>query len=215
MDTKFQTSFIPKKPILAEQKVVKGGANISIFMFISVLIFIVSLSVAIGAVVWKSILTKSQESYIANLRKAEEAFDTKTIEKLKKVNTKIDLGKKLLKNHLAVSEIFNIISSLTIEGIRFKTFTYTAPAKDGDLIKIVMKGIGSSFSAIAFQSDVFGQSSKFGKNKIIKNPVMSDLVLDDFGNVNFTFTAYVDPSEVSYERKLEESMTVTDNQESN
>ena len=105
---------------------------------------------------------------------------------------------------MAVSEIFNIISALTIEGIRFKSFNFTAPVIDGDVIKISMKGVGSSFSAIAFQSDVFGQSSKFGKNKTLKNPVMSDLVLDDLGNVNFTFTATIDSMDVSYDKKLEE-----------
>ncbi|MEK7184555.1 MAG: hypothetical protein AAB683_00260 [Patescibacteria group bacterium] len=204
MDTKFQTSFIPKKPILAEQKVVKGAGSTSIFMFIAVIIFIVSLTIAVFLVVWKSLLIKSQENYIVNLKKAEERFDTATIEKLKKVNTKIDLSKKLLKSHMAVSEIFNIISALTIEGIRFKSFNFTAPVIDGDVIKISMKGVGSSFSAIAFQSDVFGQSSKFGKNKTLKNPVMSDLVLDDLGNVNFTFTATIDSMDVSYDKKLEE-----------
>lgn len=206
MDTKFQTSFIPKKPILAEQKVTKGGSSTSIFMFVAVIIFVISLTVAIFTVVWKSVLNKNQQNYIANLKKAEERFDTKTIEKLKKVNTKIDLGKKLLKNHLAVSQVFEIISALTIEGIRFNNFTYTAPQKDGELIKISMDGTGSSFSAIAFQSDVFGQSSKFGSNKVLKNPVMSDLELDEEGNVNFEFTAYIDPQDISYEGKLQDMM---------
>ncbi len=202
MDTKFQTSFIPKKPILAEQQVVKIGSKTSIFMFISVTIFIISIVSAGFSIFWKGVLLKNQENYSIELKEAEKRFGADTIEQLKKVNTKIDLGKKFLKNHMAVSEIFSVISALTIEGVRFKSFDFSLPAKEGDGVKISMKGIGKNFSSIAFQSDVFGQSSKFGKNKVLKNPVMSDLVLDDDGNVAFTFTTSMEQADLSYEKTL-------------
>ncbi len=209
MDTKFQTSFIPKKPILMDQKVTKHSGGGSVFMFISVILFLASVAGAGFTFVWKDILLKQQENYKVELKKAEARFDVELISKLKKVNTKLDLGSKLLKKHLAISEIFAILNSLTTEGIRFTSFEFTAPESEKDLLKISLKGVGNSFSAIAWQSDVFGQSTKFGKNKVVKNPILTDLVLDDKGNVAFTFTASLDPSDVSYEKVLTEDTSTS------
>ena len=202
MDTKFQTSFIPKKPILADQGVVKVTTHTSVFMLIAILLFTISISAAGALFFWKGVLLKNQAQYTVDLKKAEERFDTETINKLKKANTKIDLAKTFLKNHIAASEIFSIIGGLTIDGVRFKSFDFGAPAEESEGVKISMKGVGNNFSSIAYQSDVFGQSVKFGKNKLLKNPIMSDLSLDDTGSVSFTFTATVDPADLSYEKTL-------------
>lgn len=203
METKFQTSFIPKKPLISEQKMSSRRATMSIFMFVSVIIFIASIAGAVFSLLWKNVLIKSQENYKVQLADSEKRFNITLIEELKKANTKIDLTKTLLKNHLAVSELFSIISRLTIEGVRFTSFDFSAPTKDVDGIKISMRGVGNSFSAIAFQSKVFGQSQKYGTNKILKNPVLSDLVLDPNGNVSFTFTAIISSADVSYEKVLD------------
>lgn len=198
MDTKFQTSFIPKKPILAEQKVVRGSSGISIFMFVSILIFSLSLAGAVGTLLWKNILIKNQESYRKDLIKAENEFDTVTIEKLKKINTKIDLSKKLLASHVSVSEIFPTLAALTIESVKFNSFSFASPSDSKGGLKITLKGIASNFSAVAFQSSVFGKSDKFGKNRSLKDPVISDLVVDEFGNVGFSFSATLNTGDLLY-----------------
>lgn len=202
MDTKFQTSFIPKKPILMDQKTIKHSGGASVFMFISVIIFILSLAGAGFTFFWKDVLVKQQSSYQVELEKAEKRFDIALIEKLKKANTKIDLANQLLKKHIAVSEVFDIINSLTTEGIRFDNFEFTSPIATGDSARITVKGTGNSFSSIAWQSDVLGQSIKYGKNKVVKNPVLGDLVLDDKGNVGFTLTAGFDIGDIYYEKVL-------------
>lgn len=211
MDTKFQTSFIPKKPILMDQKVVHHGGTTSIFMFISVLVFIFSIAGAVFSLIWKDVLIKQQTQYAIDLKKAESRFDIATIEKLKKASVKIETATQLLKNHLAVSEIFNIISLLTADGIRFTSFEFSPSTVSNDPnnteasngIKISMKGVGSSFSAIAWQSDVFGKSAKFGTNKVVKNPILTDLQLDPLtGNVAFSFTAEINPEDLNYEKQI-------------
>lgn len=202
MDPKFQTSFIPKKPILSEQKPTSKGAPTSVFMFVCTTIFLVSLAGAGLTIFLKSTLNNSQQNYIVELQKAEERFDTALIEQLRKANVKINLTEGLLKNHLAVSEIFSILSRLTIEGVRFTSFDFSSPEEVGDGIRISLEGVGNSFSAIAFQSDVFGKSREYGTNKVIRNPVVSDLELNENGTVGFTFTALISPAEVSYESIL-------------
>ena len=203
METKFQTSFIPKKPLVTDTSVHSSHAGgTSVLMVIAVLLFIASLAGATFTFVWKNVLIKSQENYKIQLADSEKRFNTSLIEDLKRANTKIDLGKQLINNHLAVSEIFSIISKLTIAGVRFSSFDFSSPTKDSDGIKVSMKGTGNSFSAIAFQSDVFGQSQKYGSNKVLKNPALSDLSLDQNGNVGFTFTTTINPADLSYSKIL-------------
>ncbi len=65
-----------------------------------------------------------------------------------------------------------------------------------------MKGYGSSFSAVAFQSDVLGKLVDYGLRGIVKNPILSDPSLDVNNSVSFGFTATIDPSTLSYEKSL-------------
>lgn len=214
MDNKFQTSFIPKRPILIDQKVKSHGGGTSVFMFVSIIIFTISLAGAIFSFAWKNILVKNQETYIQELKKAEERFDIGLIDKLRKANTKIDLANQLLKKHIRVSEIFAIINSLTTEGIRFNSFEFSAPdtEKEKDTLKISMKGTGNSFASIAWQSDVFGKSIKFGKNKVLKNPIITDLIINPNGSVGFSFSAYLKSDDISYEKLLVAESAVSSNE---
>lgn len=206
METKFQTSFIPKKPLTTEPgRAIPnngGSGGSSIFMILAVIVFIASIGLAGFTFVWKNILLTSQEQYKKDLAKNEQSFNISLIEDLKKASAKLSLAKEIIKSHVAVSEVFKIIGALTIDGVRFSDFTYEGPTGSGDsgtMGKLTLKGIATSYSSIAFQSDVFGQSSKLGTNKVIKNPLLSDMNLDANGNVGFTFSANIDPSLYSYE----------------
>lgn len=208
METKFQTSFIPKRPIVPQESV-HTRSGVSILMVIATILFIISLSGAGFVFTAKKVLLSSQEKLKTDLAENEKRFNAPLIEDLKKANLKIDLASQLLKNHIAVSEIFNIISKLTIDGVRFSSFEFTAPdtsltatGKTEKAFKISMKGLANSYSSVAFQSDVFGRSQKYGTNKVIRNPILSDLSVDQNGNVNFNFSAEIVQSDISYEKTL-------------
>lgn len=201
METKFQTSFIPKKPIATNEKK-HSHVGSSVFMTIATLVFIASVAGAGFVIVWKNVLNKSQENYKLQLAESKKRFNTNLIEDLRKANTKIDLTKQILSNHLEVTSIFSIISKLTIQGVRFTSFDFSAPDKDGEGIKISMKGVASSFTSIAYQAEVFGKSEKFGSNKILKNPVISGLAVDEKGYVGFDFTTVINPDDILYEKIL-------------
>lgn len=209
MDTKFQTSFIPKKPILSEQTIIRHSAGTSVFMFVSIIVFVVSVGSAGLSVVWKNILMKQQDGYRVELKKAEKKFDVALIEKLKKANTKIDLTNKLLKKHIAATEAFSIISQLTSDGVRFKSFEFSSSPDSNDDVKLTLIGEGVSLSAIAWQSDVLGQSTSYGTNKLLKNPILSDLILDTSGSVGFSLSASLSPDEIFYEKLLEQQASTT------
>ncbi|MES2470905.1 MAG: hypothetical protein V4526_01590 [Patescibacteria group bacterium] len=195
METKFQTSFIPKKPILAQQTV-KVRGSVSVLMVIAVLAFILSLAGAGGMIFWEKMLHAQQVTLKNDLEARKQQFNPELIEFLKRKTLKIETAKRLLNSHMAVSDIFGIIGRLTIQNVRFKSFDFTAPATEKDEPKITMKGEGASFTAIAYQADVLG------RDKILKNPILSELVLDGTGKVSFAFTGTISNSSILYTKSL-------------
>ncbi|MEN9524022.1 MAG: hypothetical protein RL536_91, partial [Candidatus Parcubacteria bacterium] len=113
METKFQTSFIPKKPFSPI-----GGLNnpaphhshtTSLFLALAGLLFIISILAAGGMYFWKSYLLSAQTAYKAELAERERQFNSDLIEELKRQNVKIDLAKNLINEHTATSQIFDVI----------------------------------------------------------------------------------------------------------
>lgn len=219
METKFQTSFIPKKPILAQESV-HNSASTSIFMVIGLLLFLASIGAAGLTFVGKAYLLKAQEQAKKDLTSAEKRFNLPLIESIKKANLKIDAATKLVKNHIAVSEVLKIVGGLTAEKVRFTSFDFSAGGSDGVAVgqensngqsqstyKIRMKGVTDTFNSVAWQSDVFGDSKKYGTNKVLKNPVLSDLSVDAAGNVTFNFSADISASDILYEKALADELT--------
>ncbi len=213
METRFQTSFIPKKPVASTI----GGASsapkhhhgASIFMTLGTVIFILSL-VAAGAVyAWKQYLISAQDSYQKDLAAREQQFNVDLIAQLKGESEKIDLAQQLIRNHLALSQIFPIISTLTTEDVRFMSMDVSAPKTPGGGITVGMQGYGTSFSAVAFQSDVLNQLDQYGLRSIVKNPILSNPALGSNGAVSFGFTATIDPASLSYEKSVAPSTAAT------
>jgi hypothetical protein len=195
-----------------------GGLNASaprrttsFFMIAAVLLFVVSIGAAGGMYFWKSYLESAQLKYKDQLAQREKQFNPDLIEELKRQNVKIDLGKQLISNHVAISQVFDIIGRLTIESVRFTSMDLASGATPADGIKINMKGYGTNLSAVAWQSDVLGQLEKYGLRKVVKNPILSDPALDSAGLVTFGFTASIDPSNLSYEKSLATPDSTTSN----
>jgi hypothetical protein len=206
METKFQTSFIPKKPLPGDPNLKHTPATSSILMLIAVILFVASLGGAGFTFLAKGYLEKVQEDSRKNLADNEKRFNLPLIEELKKANTKIDLAKQLIQNHIAVSEALNIIANLTAEKVYFTSFQFLAGDAKATTYRIKMAGVADSFNSIAFQSDVFGKSSKYGTNKVIKNPILSDLSVSDAGDVKFNFTGDIGVDDISYDKVFGETL---------
>jgi len=188
-------------------------------MTFSVFVFILSLAAVGGVYFWNQYLVSAQTGYKAELAEREKQFNVDLIEQLKRVNVQIDMAKQLLANHLAVSQVFDIISHFTAENSRFLSLDLATPTNQSDGVKISMKGYGKSFSSVAFQSDVLSQLERYGLRRIVKNPILSDPSLDNNGTVSFGFTATIDPENLSYKQSVlndsettEQTMTETSGQ---
>lgn len=209
METKFQTSFIPKKPLpvvgvqganvgISSHKVAHSG---SLFLNISILLFVISLGAGGGVYAWKTYQLSNQEYYKQQLVERQKQFNPELIQQLKLMNTKIDNAKQLLSKHMALSNIFGIISQLTIENVRFLSMDVSTVNKEegnaGD-IRVSLSGYGTNLSAVAFQAKVLSELEKYNLRNIVKNPVVSEPELDTGGAVSFDIKAVVDPSTIIY-----------------
>jgi hypothetical protein len=202
MEQNFQTSFIPKKPIIEDTT--KKSSSSSFFVILAVLVFLTVVLAFGGLYLYKNILTKNITAKKEQLDRANQRFEIDRINELKLLDKRLKAGSKVLDKHISISPIFEILQKITMKTVRYTKFSYEITDKDEILIK--MNGQALGYRYIALQADLFSEE----KNLI--NPVFSNLTLDDKSNVNFDLSFSVDPSLVDYEEKLQrESPTTVEN----
>lgn len=198
METKFQTSFIPKKPVAMSGQSQSGG--MSLLLLVSMIVFLVSLGLAGYIYLEKNLLIKNISTDVSNIEQNKSGLtsDAVTIESLVQLNSRINVSKDLLSRHVAVSPIFNFLQQTTLKNVRFKNFTFSAADKDAsgvNKVSVQMSGNAADWETVASQADEFGKS---GWRNIISEPKISNLTLNADGSISFLFVAYVSPSFLVY-----------------
>lgn len=189
MDPRFQTSFIPKKPIMS-QSGVRSSAPINLFSLIGTVLFIATLALGGGAYFYQSVLEKQIAENKASLDLAKDAFDPQLINQIVRLDTRIETTKKLLASHISVTPLFDYISTITLKSVRFRNFSfaYLAP----DKVVVTMQGQGQGYASVALQSDLLNQQ------KYLRETVVGDMNLEPTGLVSFSVSTIIDPILVSY-----------------
>lgn len=199
METKFQTSFIPKKPVVEERR---NNSSISLFLLLSIIVFLVSIGLGGWIFIQKDLLIKNIESAEEVIKSNQGAFELDTIESMIRLDSRIKIAKDLLASHVSISPIFSFLEDKTLKSVRFKTFNFTSAGKDesgASTIKVTMTGQAKDFKTIALQAEEFGNVNY---RNIIKNPVFSDLNLTSDGSVSFSASMFVVPSFLSYSKSI-------------
>ncbi|MCC7160532.1 hypothetical protein IT399_02345 [Candidatus Nomurabacteria bacterium] len=191
MEQNFQTSFIPKKPIVKETVV--SARPVSIFLIVALFVLFFVLLVSGGLYFYKGIVTKQIGDMQKNLELAKNRFEPAKIAELQILDKRLRASSDVLSKHVAVSPVFDALENLTMKTVRFTKFDYSL---DGDKVKVKMSGVAIGYRSIALQSDLFA------KNKNIIDPIFSNLTLDNSGNVVFDLDFSVDPSFVNYKQML-------------
>jgi hypothetical protein len=202
MEGKFQTSFIPKKPVTPATSSLSGG--ISFLSLIAVILFVASLALASAVFLYQNYLSSSIANKKESFKTNQKAFDPNTVTTYSTLNKRINIAGSLIKKHISVSSLFKVLEDSTLQTIRFNDFNYSYVSDKR--INLSMKGQALNYNAIAKQSDVFSQNPA---SKYIHNPIFSDLDLDSRGNVIFSFTGEVDPEQILYSNNLPETAPVT------
>lgn len=190
METKFQTSFIPKQPVTSEAPHHASAA--SLFFLFAFIIFMASLASAGGVFIYSQIIKKNINEGKAQLTLNKNAFDPNTISQITRLNDRINAADSLLKKHKSVSTLFLVLSNSTLKNVRFSDFNY---AGIDDKIVLSMRGQATSYETVALQAKEFTNPNL--KN-VFRSPLFGDLTLDTLGNVSFSFTTSIDPLLVDY-----------------
>jgi len=190
-----KTSFIPRGQMTTSFEANKKSSKVSLFLLVSIIIFIVSIVLAGGVYLLSEYKAKSIKDKIDSLERAKGSFEPALIEQLSNLDVRINSAQKVLDNHISISSFFKLLEQITLKTVRFNEFEFTQRG-DGSFF-VTMRGEADSYSSVALQSDMFAGS------KYIQEPIFSGFKLNSKVNVLFDFSAVVDKSLILYENNLE------------
>jgi len=186
MEQNFQTSFIPKKPIIKERAIY--AQPVGIFFIASVFILFTVLLTTGGLYFYKGILTRKIVGMENTLNLARNRFEPAKITELQVLDKRLRASTEILSKHIAVTPIFKALETITMKTVRYTKFSYILENDKKAKVTVKMSGIAVGYKSVALQSDLFA------KNKNIIDPIFSNLTLDNSGNVLFDLEFLVDPS---------------------
>lgn len=190
VDTKFQTSFIPKQPVGKEQKHTTAG--VGVVFLISFLIMVASVAAGAGVFIWNKTVLSSIAEGRKELEKHNAAFDSNSIREFTRLDNRIDVANRLLKQHVRPSEIFPRLAANTLKTVRFTNYKYTNTG-DGKIM-INMSGEAQDYESMALQAKQF---TKPGLQNSFRSPIFSNFNKNE-KNVVFTFVSGIDPYVIDY-----------------
>jgi hypothetical protein len=191
--TKFNTSFIPKKQVATPQsKPLSRKKGPSLFSIIGLFIFLGSIIALAGVYGWKYQTENVIDSQIQQLEAARSEFNEQTIKEATRLNERIIAVEDLLSNHVAPSNIFSILENITLQSVRYNSLSYTT-GEDGE---IKISGTGSAVAPNSQQSgfeSVVLQSDEFGKTGNFRDVLFSGVqTTQDGTSVSFTLDASIE-----------------------
>jgi len=204
MDKDTKVSFIPKKPLSG--KTDRRARPMSLLLFLSFLIFFITLAAYGGLYFYNSNLQVVLEGKVADLEAAKEKADpTGAIKKAEDLQARINNTKNLLEGHIAPSRVFDLLEEVTLKSVVLNGFTFEKESIDtnqgGALRESVQSagtsnfvirtgGNASSYASLAYQSDVLKQDIE--NNRRIKSFSIKNPSLDVSGNVTFDLDITLD-----------------------
>ena len=191
MDTTHQSSFIPKKPSSGGTFSQSGG----LFPFITNTIFTITIIASIGVFAYDKYLQNNISAMDSRLNAARTELQPETIKQLVKSDKRITAAGEIVNNHVTLSSFFELIQKLTLQGVRFTSFSYGPGVNNSTAI--ILKGYARTYATVALQAKIFSENENFA------NPLFSDLDLNEKGDVVFCMRTGINPKIISYTAQLE------------
>lgn len=201
VETRFQTSFIPKRPV-ASGVAYRGEPSHMGFLGLIALILVIAAAVVSGGLFFyeqflnSSIASKDEELVVVLARLDKKALETFT-----------DLGKKtqsaqtLLSRHPAFSRVTDFLAATTLTNVRFKDLTFDS--LPGNPARVTLKGEAQGYAAVASQSNAFATANG------VRSVSFSNLTLDEKGNVTFIAKLELDPTLFVYTSRASDSLSLS------
>ncbi len=194
MEQNFQTSFIPKKPMVAERAV--PMRSIGILTVVSIFILFAILLATGALYFYKGIITKNITQMENTLNLAKNRFEPSKITELQVLDKRLRASSEILSKHIAITPVFQALQTITMKTVRYTKFSYDLETEKNPKVVVKISGIAVGYRSVALQSDLLA------KNKNFIDPIFSNLTLDEKGNVLFDLEFLVDPTFVNYKQTL-------------
>lgn len=202
MEPKFQSSFIPKKPVGDSSRILTPvSKNTNIFSVVATFLFVITIAVSGGMFVYLRIIERNIANADSELSQVRSAFEADKIKDLIDASSRLNSITNLLEKHYVVSELLVLLQKQTLRNMRFDNFSYRNT--DGKPV-ISMDSEAQSYNAVANQRDVFVESG------VISDVLFTGFNLSETGQVRSKMSAVVSPKLVSY-KDLIDSMSGNSN----
>jgi hypothetical protein len=192
MENSFQTSFIPKKPMVSS---LEDKEPRSLVLWIATLLLIISVVASIILFVYKIYLTKQRESSSASLLLARDSFEKDTIDELELFDKRTEAAKQVLNKHVVFSPMFALLGDITIPSIQYTNFSEQTTDK-GHIVN--MEGLARDYRSIALQADMFNSV----KGRSFSNVLFSNLMKDKNNNISFDLKFNIGPDILSFNKNV-------------
>ena len=176
------SSFIPKKEVRARSKRASGmGANL--FLLVGVIIFLTAILASLGVYLWGEQIDRANARAAETLEKNRESYAIESIEEFIDMNNRISAADMILRNHVQVTQIFEILESETLTDIYLTDFDFKT--QDSDVV-VSARGYAPTYSHVALQAD------QYSANTLIKDLILSGVNQSREGGIQFDLNFAID-----------------------
>lgn len=177
------TSFVPKQSLPSQSRRPRSAKGV--LYYVSFFILVAAVVGAGGTFGYKTYLDTVTKARQLRLESAEKNINPVAVEDYIRLRNRIKVANLILNRHVAPSQFFTTLESLTLQNVRFQTLQLTV--KDDRSASIEMQGVARSFNALA------AQSSAFAAEKQIRRAIFSGITVDKNGLVKFALSADLSP----------------------
>lgn len=177
------TSFVPKTPVQTIVRPPSSGTNV--LALIGAFMLVLAIVGSAGTFLYDRYLLGVIASKSEEITAAQNEINTDTIEDFVRLRNRFEASAKLLDDHVAVSQFFDLLEKSTLQNIRFSSLTFVK--QDDGTITVQMSGVAKSFNALA------AESNAFAREPYIKSAIFSDINTQSNNTVAFSFDARLDP----------------------
>ncbi len=177
------TSFVPHSSSVTPQRFRSDftGAFASFCYGVLGIVFLL----AIGIFFYGRYLSSDQAAKDATLAKQTAAIDRNTVVGFVRLRNRLNLGAKLLDNHVAASGFFAALEQLMPTNVRL-TSLHLSVDTTSNTAKIEGQGVAKSFNALAVVSSAFAADGR------IKDAIFSKIAINKDSSVSFNLSATLD-----------------------
>ncbi len=198
MEPGIPTSFIPKRPMESStDSSSHKSKSVGLLSLLTGVVVIGTILAFVGVYLYEQQLATQKKNLEDSIATARDGIGTDFVADMKRLDSRINGVEQLIKSHIVVTPLFKDLEAHTLRSVQYKDFSYSFSADDktkSAQVKVDLSGTARSYASIALQSDAFSEST------LIKNPVFSNLTLEDKTKaINFKLSFTVDAAALSYQ----------------